>query len=107
MKNYIQEGEVFDHVAGSAITSGAIVVVGDMVGVAQNTVASGEKVAVSLEGVYELPKVSGAITLGAKLYHSSGSVTTNDNSGANVFVGWAWTAAASGDATVQVKLKMS
>ena len=106
-QNYIESGEVKDFTLSGTVAAGALVAIGDMVGVALGSGKSGDTIAVALEGVYEVSKAAGAITIGAKLYLASGAVTTTDNSGANVWVGWAWTAAASGDATVQVKLKMS
>jgi predicted RecA/RadA family phage recombinase len=103
MKNYIQKGDSIEFVAAGAIASGAIVEVGALAGVSAGTYAIGDKVVVSLCGVYEVPKVAGAVTLGAKLYsNASGSATTTVST--NVFLGYAFSAQASGDVTVLVRL---
>jgi predicted RecA/RadA family phage recombinase len=103
MKNYIQKGDSIEFVAVGAIASGAIVEVGALAGVSAGTYAIGDKVVVSLCGVYEVPKVAGAVTLGAKLYsNASGSATTTVDT--NVFLGYAFSAQNSGDATVLVRL---
>lgn len=103
MKNYIQKGDSIEFVAVTAIASGAIVEVGALAGVSAGAYKIGDTVVVSLCGVYEVPKVAGAVTLGAKLYsNGSGSATTTV--GTNVFLGYAFNAPASGDATVRVRL---
>lgn len=105
-QNYIESGERKDYVLSGTVTSGSLVEIGDMVGVALRSGVSGETITVALEGVFEVPKVSGAITLGQKLYsNGSGSVTTTE--GSNKVAGYAWTAATSGASTVQVKLLLS
>jgi len=103
MKNYIQKGDNIEFVAVGAIASGAIVEVGALAGVSAGAYGIGDTAVVSLCGVYEVPKVAGAVTLGAKLYSdASGSATTTV--GTNVFLGYAFSAQASGDATVRVRL---
>jgi predicted RecA/RadA family phage recombinase len=112
MKNYVQRGEVLDFTIPSAteISSGELVEVGSMAGVAVTGGTAGDVIAVQLEGVFTLPKVTGAITLGAKVYsNGAGSVTTDADDGeteptAYVFVGYAFAGAESADATVAVKL---
>ncbi|MFU8836177.1 MAG: DUF2190 family protein [Roseovarius sp.] len=53
-----------------------------------------------------LPKVStAAITIGASVYLAGGVVTTDDDSGANPFLGHAVTAAPNPSASVNVRLK--
>lgn len=103
MKNYIQKGDSIEVVAVAAIASGAIVEVGALAGVSVGSYEIGETAVISLCGVYEVPKVAGAVTLGAKLYsNASGSATTTV--GTNVFLGYAFSSQASGDATVRVRL---
>jgi len=59
--NYIQPGEVIDYTAGSNITSNQVVVVGQMLGVALSDIANGETGSVQIRGVFDVPKVSGAV----------------------------------------------
>ena len=103
-QNYIQPGDVIEITAGATITSGQMVKVGAIVGVALGSAASGETVRVKLTGVFELPKATGAITLGAAVYHVAADNNLSTTSSGNTFVGHAVAAAASGDATVQVRL---
>lgn len=113
MKNYIQDGCIFDHTLSGNITSGDVVEIGEMVGIAASSGVSGDKIAVNLEGVYEVPKVTGAgkaFTLGQKVYSKGdGNVTPSADDGGSPAVayklaGYAWAAAAANDATVQLRL---
>lgn len=101
-QNYIESGEVLDLTATAATTSGQVVVIGAMVGVAMGDAAIGEVVAVRLKGVYEVPKATGAITLGAKVYWNGTGATATATD--NTFMGYAWTAQASADTVVRVVL---
>lgn len=101
-QNYIESGEVLDWTATAATTSGQVVVIGAMVGVAMGDAAIGEVVAVRLKGVYEVPKATGAITLGAKVYWNGTSATATATD--NTFMGYAWTAQISADTVVRVVL---
>lgn len=103
MKNYIKKGDSIEFVATAAIASGAIVEVGTLAGVSAGKYAIGDKAVISLCGVYEVPKIAGAVTLGAKLYsNAAGAATTVANT--NVFLGYAFSNQDSGDATVRVRL---
>jgi predicted RecA/RadA family phage recombinase len=110
-QNYIESGEVKDFTLSGSVTSGAIVEMGDLVGVALASGVSGETVAVALEGVFELTKTTGAgtaIAVGQKLYsNGAGAVTTDSNSGANKVIGHAWTAATTTATVVLVRLMFS
>lgn len=111
---YVQDGAVMDYTnAGSAITSGSVVAVGNIIGVALADIAATSGVgSVALEGVFTLPKVTGtAWTQGAKLLWDAsagkfdlGTATpaTGDISGCCV----AFAAAASGATTGLVKLNV-
>jgi len=113
--NHIQSGKVIDYTnSGSAdIVSGRVVVIGTLVGVALVDIAVGKTGSVAIEEVYSLPKVTGAIAQGAKVYWAaagdpvggvagSGALTTTASG--NTLAGIAAIAAASGDATVALKL---
>ena len=61
--NFIQPGEVIDWTngTGSAVASGAVVAIGQMLGVALVGIANGATGSVQIKGVFEVPKVSGAV----------------------------------------------
>ena len=107
------EGDSIDYTPGSAVTGGDVVVLGDVVGVAENDIAANAKGALALEGVFKVPKITGALAVGVKVYWDpAGSPVTGDaNSGAATgtagslkLMGYASLAAASGDSYVYVKL---
>jgi len=112
-QNYIESGDVKDVTLSGTVTSGSIVEIGELVGVALGSGVSGDVVAVALEGVFELTKVTGSgksFTLGQKVYsNGAGSVTPSATDGGSPavdykLVGHAWTTATTTATTVQVRL---
>ena len=103
MKNYIQEGERMPVVLTAATTSGSVVVCGVKAFVSQDSGAIGDTVTVYTKGVFELPKATGVVAQGALVYYNATSknITTTNT---DVAIGFAFNAAASGDATIQVKV---
>ncbi|MDR2448710.1 MAG: DUF2190 family protein [Prevotellaceae bacterium] len=105
MKNFIEDGKVLKYkVTGTAVKSGDVVIVGKLVGVAVTDGAVGDTIAVAIDGVYSLPKASGALSQGAAAYVIADDGTITSTATSNIFAGYVWKAAASGDATVDVKL---
>ncbi|MER5173918.1 DUF2190 family protein [Thioclava kandeliae] len=94
MKTYVQAGENITLTAETAVTSGQLVKIGAITGVAQGKAAAGEPVTLVRRGVFELPKTSAqAWTVGAKIYlAAAGDVVTTVASG-NSLVGVALEAA--------------
>lgn len=59
---YVQQGEVITWTnGGTAVVAGAVVVIGKLLGVALVDIANGESGSVAIQGVYTVPKVSGAV----------------------------------------------
>lgn len=58
MKNFVQKGNTITVAVPADVTSGQLVVVGSIVGVAAYSASSGADVEVTVEGVFELPKVT-------------------------------------------------
>ena len=109
-KNQVQQGDYIDYTAsGAAVTSGQLVQVGELHGVAVAAIADGESGALCLEGVFTFPKLTGAAadatTLGGPVYFSSGSVSGSSSSGTRKLVGHALAVAAQAAATVVVRLR--
>ncbi len=103
--NFVQPGNVITIPAPAAIDSGAVVIVGSIIGVAAGGAASGADLDLHTGGVWYLPKVSADVfTLGAVVYWdavaSLATVTATDN----IKIGVAVAAAGNGDATVKVRL---
>jgi len=66
--NYSSPGKVVQYTAGADITSGQVVKMGNILGVALADIANGATGSVAIEGVFRVPKVSGAvIALGESL----------------------------------------
>jgi predicted RecA/RadA family phage recombinase len=89
MKTYKGKGNVITAAAETDIVSGGVVIVGSLIGIATNDADTGESVAVSIEGIYEVPKEAGlAVDQGDKLFwHEGNGVATTTDTG--VFLGHA------------------
>ncbi|PRA57517.1 DUF2190 family protein [Brucella pituitosa] len=77
MKNFVQPANIVDLTApAGGIASGEAHMFGSLFGVATTSAAEGAKVAVSLEGVFKLPKATGAgIVEGSKAYWNGDEIT--------------------------------
>ena len=108
MKNFVQNGDFIDFTAGATITSGQLVQVGDLHGVSVTDVANGATGTLARQGVFTLPKLTGAAgdacTAGGPVYFSSGSVSGTSSSGTRKLVGYSLTAANQAATTVNVLL---
>jgi predicted RecA/RadA family phage recombinase len=87
--NKVGDSDVITVTAPATVASGAGVLVGLMFGVAVHSAASGAPVAIMTEGVFRLPKASGAINEGVRVFwdNTNGNVTTTTTS--NNCIGWA------------------
>ncbi|MFE3837914.1 DUF2190 family protein [Pseudogemmobacter sonorensis] len=106
MKNYVQPGNTVTFTASGTVTSGQPVTMGSLFGVAVTDATNGQSFEATLAGVFDLPKATGAVTAGAKVYFdaSEGKVTTDDDEGANALIGAAIEGAASDAITARVRL---
>lgn len=107
MKNSIQDGEVLALAAPYAVASGGGALIGAIFGVAVTTLANGETGNFQLEGVYTLPKATGAATLGAKAYWDNTNKNVTATSTSNTLIGVFVAAYASGDTSALVRLNGS
>ncbi|MBZ0172652.1 MAG: DUF2190 family protein [Phycisphaerales bacterium] len=106
---FVHEGTSIDYTPGADVAAGAVVVQGELVGVAVRAIPANTLGALAVEGVLDFPKATGggtAITVGAQLYwdDTNDVATTSDGAGANKAIGKAVLAAADGDATVRARL---
>lgn len=77
---YVQPGEVIDYVAGSTITSGQVVRIGNILGVALAAIANGATGSVQISGVFTVAKVSAAvIAQGESLTWDASASAFDDN----------------------------
>jgi predicted RecA/RadA family phage recombinase len=78
--NFEQPGNVIRYTASADITSGQVVVVGKILGVALEDIANGATGNVSICGVFRVPKVSGAvIAAGENLSWDASAAAFDDN----------------------------
>lgn len=105
--NLVQDGDTITITAGGTITSGSLVVTGALFGVAVTDAASGDSVALMTEGVFDLPKVTGAVSVGDIAYWDSSeskvTVTRVTDTG-DLRIGIVVADATSGAANARVKL---
>lgn len=108
------DGRAIDHTPGSAVTGGNIVVVNSVPMLAKKDIAASALGSLCTEGVWRVPKVTGAVSALADVYwDEDGSPVTGDaSSGAatttaagNLYLGVAAAAALSGGETVDVLRK--
>ena len=107
MKNFVQQGNALHYeVTEPKVKSGEIVIVEDVAGIAVSGGETGDIIALSVEGVYRLPKGTGAIKQGEKVYVNvtAGVKTIVTTATDNTFIGYAWDTAGAADETVNVKL---
>ncbi len=105
----IHEGDTIDYTPGSVVLSEDVVVQGDLVGVANLDIPAGKKGSLTVSGVFDFTKESGAstaIAAGANVYWdvAEGVAKTDDESAANKLIGKTILAAGDDDETVRVRL---
>lgn len=105
-QNYICPGEVIPYVvAGTAVTSGSLVLMGALVGVALNSGAVGVTIQVKVTGVFgDLPKATGALAVGDKVYFDNTAKNLTATATNNTLAGYVYEAAISAATVVKVKL---
>ena len=102
----IQKGEALNVILTAIVLSGDVVVMSDMVGIAATSGAIGDEIAVSVEGVFALPKAAGtALAQGKRVYWDATALAVVAVATApNVQVGYVAYAAAAAALTVSVTL---
>lgn len=107
MKNFIQSGSIVTVDAPAAVSSGDLVLVGSLFGVASTDAASGAPVEIATEGVFTLPKTSAqAWTVGALIYWNAAAGEATTTASGNTLIGHAVAAAANPSATGTVRLSL-
>lgn len=99
---FVSSGDKINVTLTGTVTHSTIHDFTDFAGVYLNSGVSGDLVPVAVEGIFTLTKDSSTITAGQKLYSDGTDVTTTSSS--NTPIGFATEAAATGAATVKVKL---
>lgn len=107
-RNYVGEGDVLNYTTGNGvIASGAVVVFGKRVGVALADIPANSTGAVSVDGVWALPKhADDVVGMGDDLYWDAAALALTTTAGTNVRAGYAAAPAAGGATTVQLVINL-
>lgn len=107
MKNFIQPGNTMTVAAPADVSSGDLVMVGKLFGVASTDAVSGAPVEICTEGVYTLPKISAqAWTQGIALYWDAGEGKVTSTASTNTLIGHAAEIAANPSSTGVLRLSI-
>lgn len=106
---FIHDGNSIDYTPGNDVASGAIIVQGDLVGVAKRPIPANTLGALCVAGVFDFPKATGVgsgIAVGVNAYwdETNGVATTDANGGANKHLGKTTLVAGDDDATVRIRM---
>ena len=102
---YVMSGDVIDYPAGSAVSSGQILLIGNRIGVALTAIAAGAVGAVRVQGVFTVAKLStDVVAQGDLLYWDAGNTRLTTTASTHKLAGYAFKAAGSGVTTVEVNI---
>jgi predicted RecA/RadA family phage recombinase len=104
---YVQDDDYIDYTPGADVAAGAVVVQGDLIGVALRPIPANTLGALAVEGVFDVPKASGAstaIAAGVNVYWNAGAQQATTTSSGNKLLGKTTKAALDADTTVRVRL---
>jgi predicted RecA/RadA family phage recombinase len=107
MATFVHDGNSIDYTPSSAVAAGAVVVQGELVGVAKLDIAANALGALAVVGVFDFPKATGggtAITAGANCYWDAANQRATTTATGNKLIGKCVRAAADADATVRIRL---
>ena len=113
MKNFVHDGETLTLTLVEETKSGRPVLLGDLFGVAVVDGKIGQNVAVTVQGVFILPKTVGAVAQGDRVFWQKAQATPPKDEGVtkipegNKLIGIAAMSAGAADAMIQVRLNGS
>lgn len=107
MATYVHEGKTIDYTPGTDTAAGMVVVQGELVGVTNRSILANKLGALSVSGVFDFPKATGAstaIAAGTLCYWATGPQQATATAAGNKLIGKCVKAAADADATVRIRL---
>lgn len=107
MATFVHDGMTIDYTPGADVAAGAVVVQGDLVGVAKVPIPSGKLGALAVVGVFDFTKATGtgtAISAGANCYWHADTQQANTTASGGKLIGKSVKAAVDADATVRIRL---
>lgn len=107
MAQFVQEGTFVDYTPAADVAVGAVVVQGDLVGVAPRAIGANTPGSLAVAGVFDFPKAAGAgsaIAAGTSVYWDAVNSQATATAAGNKLLGKTVKAAADADTTVRVRL---
>ena len=104
---YVQDGDSIDYAPSADVAAGAVVVQGDLIGIAKRPIAANQLGALAVSGVFDITKATGtstAINAGANIYWNATTQVATTTASGNKLLGKTIKAATDADATVRVRL---
>jgi predicted RecA/RadA family phage recombinase len=107
---FIQDGKSIDYTPTVDVTAGRVIVLGDLICVANLDLPAHRLGALAVEGVFDFAKATGgstAIAVGTKVYWdvADQQAKADDEAGANKYLGKTIAAAGDNNATVRIRLE--
>jgi len=107
MATFVHDGRTIDYTPGADVAAGAVVVQGELVGVAKVPIPANALGALAVVGVFDFPKATGggtAITAGANCYWDAANSRATTTATGNKLIGKCIKAAADADALVRIRM---
>lgn len=104
---FIHDGNSIDHTPSGNLAAGAVVVQGDLVGVAKLAIPASTLGALAVTGVFDFPKATGtgtALGAGVTAYWDATAQQASTTSSGGKLLGKTTRAAADADTTVRIRL---
>ena len=104
---YVQQGDAIDYTPNADVAAGAVVVIGELIGIARTPLKANQLGSLAVAGVFDVAKQAAtAFNAGAIAYWNNTTkvAVATDGSGAHKRLGKVIVAAAANDATLRVRL---
>ena len=100
----VHQGNTIDYTPSSVVASGAVVVQGELVGVANLDIPADVLGSLTITGVFDVDKGASVFTAGQAVYWDAAGELASPDGSVGKLMGVATLAAATGDSTVRVRL---
>ena len=106
---FYQNGKTIDYIPTASLAAGDVVVLGNLIGIAQTDVPANGLAGIDIEGVFEFAKkANDVVTVGAVVYwDTANKVATVTSGSGKVVAGYAVEASAANVGYVRVKINIA
>jgi len=104
---FVQSGDNIDYTPTADVATGAVIVQGELIGVAKRPIPANTQGSLAVDGVFDFPKataVGSAIGMGALVYWNATAQQATTTASGNKLIGKSIKAAADADVTIRVRL---